>query len=317
MKLSLNSKNLIRVLVSNIISTTALLSISSCNSATAASVSSKLPCDSSLKMRVTSSSIASVQNYASLTSCSVPANEVCVAFDIDNTLITNDPNFGGEAWSNWQKSLFKTDHDNPNLLTTWLTNVNYQRAEGGVRFLMNYNIVESITASTVASLQQQYQTIAISSRSFSGMATAERQLAANNINMSINPIGDHKFDNTFFQQSKSNGDLKMYYNGIYYVAEESKGETLIDLINYYRVKMNNSNLCKVIIFLDDSPNKVTDVSTKLNANGKIGYIAIDYTALPQASESVNWYPNLWEDQSVELQNVICKFNKDVGNPKCL
>ncbi len=68
-----------------------------------ANVTTPLPCDSSLQINTSSDTILSVESYAKQINCPVPAVNICTAFDIDNTLITNEPNFGGEAWGNWQE----------------------------------------------------------------------------------------------------------------------------------------------------------------------------------------------------------------------
>jgi hypothetical protein len=284
---------------------TPTLLLSACNNAGASSTT-PLPCDSSLVINTSSNTISSVESYAQQINCPVPAVNICTAFDIDNTLITNEPNLGGEAWGNWQEYLTESDPNNPYLATNWLSNVGIFQAQSGIRFLINFKPVEPITATSIAGLQAKYQTIAISSRAFSSLATTTRQLAANQIDMSVNPIGDHQFDNSFLQQNKYKNDLKMYYDGIYYVAGSSKGETLLNMIQYYRKKMNQPNLCEVLIMLDDTPSKINDII--LNLKGQIGIVGINYTALPQAVNPANWYPQLWESQSPELMSTIYNLN---------
>jgi hypothetical protein len=154
------------------------LMLSACSNAGASSTI-PLPCDSSLVINTSSNTISSVESYAQQLNCPVPSVNVCTAFDIDNTLITNEPNLGGEAWGNWQEYLTESDHNSPYLATNWLSNVGVYQAQSGIRFLINFKPVESITAASIASLQAKYQTIAISSRGFSSLATTTRQLAAN------------------------------------------------------------------------------------------------------------------------------------------
>lgn len=281
------------------------LILSACSYA-GANATTPLPCDSSLQINTSSDTILSVESYAKQINCPVPAVNICTAFDIDNTLITNEPNFGGEAWGNWQEYLTESDPTNPYLVTNWISNVGIYQAQTGVRFLINFRPVESITAATIANLQAQYQTIAISSRGFSSLATTVRQLAANQMDMSVNPIGNHQFDNNFLQQNKFKNDLKMYYEGVYYVAGASKGEALLSMIEYYRQKMGQPDLCEVVIMLDDTPSKINDIIDKLK--GQIGIVGINYTALPQAVNPANWYPQLWESQSLELRNTIYNLN---------
>lgn len=297
-----NSLNLLLALSVMVMS----IFLASCGNAHANSVNNSLPCDNSLQIITSSDRISSVESYATQLNCPTPAINICTAFDIDNTLITNEPNFGSEAWGNWQIYLSKAESNNPYLVTNWLSDTNVFDAQSGVRYLINFEQVESTTATTIADLQSKYPTIAITSRGFSSMTTTVRQLLSNNIDMSVNSIGDHQFDNSFLQQNRYKDDLMMYYNGIYYVAGSSKGEALLNMIKYYRNKMGQPNLCQVLIMLDDTPSKIDDIAKALN--GSVGLIGINYTRVPQATDPANWYPSLWERQSVELKNTIYNLN---------
>ncbi len=268
---------------------------------------SSLPCDTDLHITTNSNTIKSIEQYAAQISCSNPSINMCVVVDIDNTLITNDPNFGGEAWGSWQDYLAANDPNNKNLITNWLENSDIYSIVYNIRFMIDYHPVETITASTISNLQQLYPTIALTSRGFSGLTTTARQLSTNGINLATNPIGDKQFDNSFLQLNADRSDLKMYYNGVYYAAGDSKGQTLLDLVNYYRNKMNQPDLCKALVILDDTQSKIDDISTKLQGN--IGYVGITYTALPVANDPSNWHPDLWNAQSKEISNTISNLNR--------
>lgn len=263
-----------------------------------------LHCNSTLQMQVTSQSISSVEKYASQLDCSTPAIQICMVFDIDNTLITNYPNFGDEAWGSWQSYLNKNDPSSPDLVTLWLPNIGLYDNVAALRFLLDFKPVESVTTSVLHDAQNQYPTIALTSRSFASLSTTERQLLSNDMNFKLNPIGGNQLDPHFLQQN--NNQLKMYYNGIYYTAGTNKGENLLQLIEYYRNKLNQPDLCSVVIAVDDTSSHIDDISHTLR--NKIGYIGMHYTALPKASDPSQWTPDTWKKQSSELQNAIKHLN---------
>jgi hypothetical protein len=264
-----------------------------------------LHCNSTLQMQITSEKIADVEQYASRLDCLTPSTQVCMIFDIDNTLITNYPNFGDEAWGSWQSYLSKNDPSNPNLITHWLPNVGLYDTVAALRFLLDFTPVESVTPAVLHDVQNKYPTIALTSRSFTSLSTTERQLLSNDMNFKLNPIGGNPLDPYFLQQH--NNQLKMYYNGIYYTAGANKGENLLQLIEHYRNKLNRPNLCSVVIAVDDTSSHIDDMSNALR--NKIGYIGIHYTALPKASDPNQWTPDIWLKQSVELKNVIKRLNE--------
>lgn len=264
-----------------------------------------LHCNSTLQMQVASESIATLQQYASRLDCLTPSTQICMIFDIDNTLITNYPNFGDEAWGSWQSYLSKNDPSNPNLITHWLPNTGLYDTIAAVRFLFDFTPVESITPTVLHDVQNKYPTIALTSRSFSSLSTTERQLLSNDMNFKLNPIGGNQLDHYFLQQN--NNQLKMYYNGIYYTAGTNKGENLLQLIEHYRNKLNKPDLCSVVIAVDDTSSHIDDMSNALR--NKIGYIGIHYTALPKASDQTQWTPDIWQKQSSDLQNAIKQLNE--------
>lgn len=263
-----------------------------------------LHCNSTLQMQITTESIATVQQYASRLDCLTPSTQICMIFDIDNTLITNYPNFGDEAWGSWQSYLSKNDPSNPNLITHWLPNTGLYDTVAALRFLFDFTPVESITPDVLHDLQSKYPTIALTSRSFASLSTTERQLLNNDMNFKLNPIGGNQLDHYFLQQN--NNQLKMYYNGIYYTAGTNKGENLLQFIEHYRNKLNQPDLCSVVIAVDDTSTHIDDISNALR--NKIGYIGMHYTALPKASDPSQWTPETWQKQSSELQNVISHLN---------
>jgi hypothetical protein len=269
-------------------------------------------CDSSTQIKSKSSTITSVVAFAKATKCKIPDQSLCLVYDIDNTLLSNGSNFGGEAWNNWQERL---DASNKNKVTNWFKNGMLYQNIGAIRYLMNFHLVESITATTVTILQNDYSSIALTSRGFSSFATTERQLAANNINFSRQPIGSTNLNNplplapSFLEENKFKNDLSMYYNGIYYVAGGSKGKNLLKLINYYRKYTNNPKLCSVIIMYDDTVAKIDEVES--NLRGKIGYIGIQATHLNTEAQIRT---DLWDldspsSQASPLYLLLKSYNK--------
>ena len=270
-----------------------------------AATTTPLHCDTNVQIKTSSQTIRSVEAYAKRIHCPKRSNPVCTVFDIDNTLITNDPNFGGEAWGSWQESLAPND---PNKISNVFSNTDIYRAEASLRFLFNFNPVEADTVTSLQAIQKKYPTIALTSLGFSSLATTERQLLKNGLDLSKNPIGGAQLNPYFLAKNQYKTELKMYYNGVYYVGGDSKGKSLLNLINTYRAKTGNPNLCQVVVILDDTPSKIDDIVSHIK--GKIGFVAIVYTALPIASDSAHWKPHAWKKNGRELYQAIRNLPKN-------
>jgi hypothetical protein len=270
-------------------------------------VLAKYPCDKSTQIIKQTSTISVVENYVNKLQCNGKPKHICIIYDIDNTLLTTDPNLGGDAWGNWQLSL---DESNANKVTNWIKYTNHARFEGALRFFANYTPVESNTVEIVNKLQATYPSIGFTARSFDGYYSATvHQLAENKLDFSKNPIGSNNFDKKFFSLNNQRNGFKMYYNGVYYAASDSKGPDLKDFIIYQRQVTHNPHLCSAIIFVDDNQVNIDSVANALKDQAFIG---VYLTAL-NAKNPYNWHIQLWQlgypnSQGQKLFELIQQMN---------
>ena len=229
-------------------------------------------------------------------------DNVCIVCDIDNTLITNKGKYASESWAYWQAS--KGNQYARKLLDD--NNANIYDYLNAIRYFINYHTVEADTAKIVNQLQQQYPTIALTSRGFSAEATTSRQLEVNGMDFSKHPIGSGQFDNSYLDINKYDNDYSMYINGIQYAAGGDKGKLLQTLINKERFKTDNPKLCQGIVYLDDTKTKVDMITNELN--GKFNYYALHYTYLPNPESAKNWHVKQWQNESRLVQNLVASLN---------
>lgn len=235
-------------------------------------------------IKTEANSIRAVARYAN----SFDSPQVCLVYDIDNTLLTAEPSFGGDAWAVWQSSLKANDH---NRVTHWLNAGTMGDFEGALRYLMNYRPVEPATAVVVAELQQRYPSMALTARSFDQYYPAtKRALAANGFDFSKHPIAQKAFDHSLLALNTKGDAFKMYYNGVYYAASDDKGVTLWNFIRYQRQLSANPHLCAAVVFVDDNSHNIEAVAKALDHH--LAFVAIHLTTVdtskPTISQIASW-----------------------------
>ena len=229
-------------------------------------------------------------------------DNVCIIYDIDNTLITNSGKYASESWGYWQEN--KSKNYASQLLDD--SNANIHDYLNAIRYFIDYDMVELDTTKIVNALQKKYPSIALTSRDFGSEAATSRQLVINGIDFSKHPIGTGEFDNTYLEVNKYGDDYSMYINGIQYAAGGNKGKLLRTLINKERFKTNNPKLCQGIVYLDDTKSKVDTITQELKDH--FNYYALHYTNLPNPELSKNWKVAQWHNESQVVQNLVDRLN---------
>jgi Protein of unknown function (DUF2608) len=244
-------------------------------------------CNQSTHIIENSNTITVVRQRVDQFRCKNEAKSICIVYDMDNTLLTNEPNLSSDAWGRWQRSLSESDKDKA---THWIPNANPLALEGALRYFATYTPVEPDTVTIVNALQSKYPSMVLTSRSFDGYYSAtSRELKSNHLDFSKNPIGYNSFDKKFFALNNSKDAFKMYYDGVYYVANDPKGPNLLKFIAYQRHVTRNPQLCKAIVFIDDNAENIESVGTSIVRDA---YIGIHLTKL-DAKDPRNWRPELW------------------------
>lgn len=248
-----------------------------------------LSCDPNIThLKTQEKSIAATLTYANRLQCGATKN-VCVVYDIDNTLLTAGQGFGGDSWDLWQKTLADTDK---NKVTNWLSASSAYDFEGALRYFITYRPVEPVTAATVSEIQTHYPSMAITARSFATYYGAtKRELAANSIDFTKNPIGSNALDNTLLALNANGTEFKMYYHGVYYVAGDDKGLTLLNFIKYQRHLTANEQLCSGVVFVDDNIRNVNSVADALKNN--LAFVSVHLMVM-DANDKKLWQIPAWQ-----------------------
>lgn len=209
------------------------------------------------------------------------SQELCVVYDMDNTIVTNDANFGGDHWASWNNNL---PSENSNKLDSWGVSKDFHSLEGALRMLMTYRLTESNVLSTINKIkdEQNHPSIVMTARGFERYyAATENELTQNKLNFTTNPIGITGNSSMLLTITPNieHNSFKAYYNGVYYTARDNKGGEIQNLILQQRAITNNNSLCKNIVFIDNSENNVNNVYNEFLHNNKINanLTAIHYT----------------------------------------
>ena len=228
---------------------------------------------------------------------------VCMVYDLDNTIITNEPFYGSESWSHWVDS--NDSNYSENLLKSG--QVNKYDFYDSIRYMINYKPVETSTLSTIEFLQNKYPTIGSTSRGFQSDPTTKLQLSRNGFDFKKNPIGvKGDFDNSYLGLNSYKNGYTMYVGGIQYTSGGNKGVFLQSLILKERSKTGNAKLCQSIVFVDDTLSKVEDVKNALQ--GKFNLSLVHYTYLPDPENPKNWHPESWSKATKDVSKMVESLN---------
>lgn len=244
--------------------------------------------------------------------------DICVIYDLDNTLITQEPSFGGDHWASWNASLSKSDKRK---VENWTLSNNFHDTEGTIRSFIKYTPTESITLSTVNYIKDtlHYSSIIMTARSYDQYYIAtNNQLKANGFNFTTNPIGITGSNNTnlLLKPNKTNTAFIAYYNGVYYAAENNKANEIINLVLEQRKITKNKNLCKNIIFIDNAQKNVDNIYQTFIDNNAIrsNVLSIHYTyddrlKYLESKPNSDWDINKKGSTAATLKIFINKVNK--------
>lgn len=165
--------------------------------------------------------------------------EVLIVYDIDNTVLAMDHNFGSDQWFNWQKeelaaqsslSVAKNFQE--------LISIQYQ-----IFSISKMHLTETVLSPLISNLQSSnFRVMALTSRGPGIRNVTERELASVKIDFTTTAPG-HSIPNSFIPQGQQR--LASYQNGIFMTSGMHKGEMLELIVNRF-----NKNY-KHIIFIDD------------------------------------------------------------------
>ena len=182
-----------------------------------------------------------------------PGN-VLVVFDIDDTLLTSCRFFGGDTWYNWQIGREISHEDGSKVMIKERNKMSCIFAKLGTLYELGlYHATELKAAEIIARLQEQYDVIALTSRSPDYRAGTEREMQRAGFNMGR----DHLLaEGTAFAYRFDDGRNKRpitFQNGIVMSTGLNKGRVLTDLLR--RTNRGYS----AIFFIDDSRTNIVNM----------------------------------------------------------
>mgnify|MGYP003990120275 FL=1 len=182
-----------------------------------------------------------------------PGN-VLVVFDIDDTLLASRRFFGGDTWYNWQLGREVSHEDGSKVVITERNKISCIFAKLGTLYELGlYNATEPKAAEIIARLQEQYDVIALTSRSPDYRAGTERELQRAGFDMAR----DHLLvEDTAFAYRFDDGRSKRpvtFQNGIVMSTGLNKGKVLTDLLKRTNREYN------AIFFIDDSRTNIVNM----------------------------------------------------------
>lgn len=243
-------------------------------------------------------------------------DQLCVVYDMDNTILSAEPNVGSDSWMAWNSKL---SLDNPNRITNWQISNDLHGFEGALRFFIKYYPTESSTLATLNQIkdQQGHPSIVMTARSYERYyAATNNQLLANQMDFTTNPIGITGAANKdlILTPNTDATAYKAYFKGVFYSADDNKGTEILKLIADQRKLTKNSNLCKTTIFVDNSATNTKNVyQAFLDHSQKLNLITLRYsnydnylTTSPQTLTT--WNINESSSQGQSLFNLIQQLN---------
>lgn len=220
----------------------------------------------------------------------LPAEEILVVFDIDNTLLTTETDLGGDAWFSWQEGLLKSGQSQ-NLVANDFEGL--LQTQGYLYSLGRMTTPEQITSMVVKSLQDQnHPLFLLTSRGSDFENFTQRELARNNLNPARtapgpqggfaskilpydlnHPESDCLSASDLVKWGLQTAKPAVYEEGVYYTSGQHKGAMLRTLL--CKTRLNP----KAIIFVDDTEKHVDRVLKAYEEISEVNVISMRYGAM--------------------------------------
>ena len=218
------------------------------------------------EQRVTSK-MEDVAQTASVLAEKVGAENVLIAFDIDNTLLAMDGDLGSDQWFSWQEENLFSGNGNKSVLVA-NNFAGLLKVQGLLYSLKPMSPPEDKTPFLVRSLQAKgHKVISLTSRGYDFQYSTLRELLRNGINFSraaLAPIEKfskpakpydpktvravYGFSSEDMKQLKLNREPRevLYADGLFFMAGQNKGVMLQILLH------ESGFMPKAVIFVDDN-----------------------------------------------------------------
>ena len=197
--------------------------------------------------------------------------EVLVVFDIDNTLLAMNQDFGSDQWFSWQYQLLNDDSTQDGQMADSMAELLKLQRE--LFALSAMHLTESGNADIVRNIQERgHPVIALTSRGPANRVPTERELSRQGLDLSATAFGSDIAGTFSFSDDELTDFGKelldeyrfpkpmrpvSYDRGIYMVEGQHKGAALVLLMQRFRRHF------KAVIMIDDHAQNCSRVATAL------------------------------------------------------
>lgn len=259
---------------------------------------------------------AEVLQYVDKNQTKQHPDQLCLIYDMDNTILSAEPNVGSDSWMAWNSKL---SLDNPNRISNWQISNDLHGFEGALRFFIKYYPTENSTLATLNQIkdQQGHPSIVMTARSYERYyAATNNQLLVNQMDFTTNPIGKTGAANQALTLTPNDATTgyKAYFKGVFYSADDNKGTEILKLIADQRKLNKNPTLCETTIFVDNSATNTKNVYHAFLGNSqKLNLVALHYThydnyLTTNPQDLKTWNINESASQGQNLLNLIKQLN---------
>ena len=197
-----------------------------------------------------------------------PESKVLVVFDIDDTLLESEMFFGGDTWFNWQNEK-KIMHVNGKLIEidTTADRLKCLFDKLGIFYeISRYHVTEGSVPLVVSQLQDNFDVMALTSRSPGYRSATERELNLAGVDFAKSHL--MKKDTALaFDFTAGRTAPVGYQNGIVMSTGLNKGKVLEELLEV-RLEKYIGEKYTAIFFVDDGESNIDNMEAVWNNENK-------------------------------------------------
>lgn len=235
-----------------------------------------------------------VQRFIELKLKEYSSSDILVVFDIDNTILAMDGNFGSDQWFQWQKeelnkqSEFSIAKDFTELL----------EVQNEIFSLAKMHITEKSLLNLIPSLQhRKITTMALTSRGPNMRNNTEKELRRNGLSFKPYTLG-YSIGSSF--QPTAGSRLASYQDGIFMTSGMHKGE----MLKYLLQRFNKDYRC--IIFIDDHTKHTSRVFETFERHSDINTFRYGHE-----DKKVNMFKKSNKERSVKLGKAFIELRNNL------
>lgn len=185
--------------------------------------------------------------------------DILVIFDLDNTLLAMNTDFGSDQWYQWQKTL----RDEPGCVPERVPDI--LKVQGAAYYSGSMHPTQADTAAIIRRLQEEeFRVIVLTSRGVDFRLVTFRELRRNGLDFTPNaiPIDEESRFGSLTYIPKGSDRPVHYEDGVFMVAGHHKGKMLESLLT-----RTGWTWPKAVVAMDDTADKISALEDSLDPLG--------------------------------------------------